>query len=233
MSAMLRVYYGGSFDPVHNGHLAVACAARDHLGAEVFLLPAGDPPHKTATHATAEMRAHLLELAIAGQPGLHLDRRELRRIGPSYTVETLRQLRAELGPQAPIAWLIGADSLRQLHTWHRWRELPTLAHLLVVPRPQAPVDAAALTAAAPEVQALVAPRWRPPAALTESPAGAVCLLPLVPLRPESSTELRRRIGAGAPWRDWVPAAVAAEIERLQLYRDPAVILTTPSQSDRP
>ncbi|MBN8715611.1 MAG: nicotinate-nucleotide adenylyltransferase [Pseudomonadota bacterium] len=230
---MLRIYYGGSFDPVHNGHLAIACAARDQLGAEVFLLPAGDPPHKTTTHAAAEVRAHLLELAVAGVPGLRVDRRELQRAGPSYTVDTLHQLRAELGPQAPIAWLVGADSLRQLHTWHRWRALLALAHLVVVARPDAPVDGAALAVVAPAVQEAIAPRWRPPAALAQAPAGAVCLLPLAPLRPESSTELRHRIAAGIPWRDWVPAPVAAEIERLQLYRDPPVILATPPQSDRP
>lgn len=230
---MLRVYYGGSFDPVHNGHLAVACAARDQLGAEVFLLPAGDPPHKTTTHATTAVRAHLLDLAVAGVPGLRVDRRELQRPGPSYTVDTLHQLRSELGSQAPIAWLVGADSLRQLATWHRWHALFALAHLVVVARPDAPLDAAALAEVAPEVQAAVAPRWRPPAALAQSPAGAVCLLPLAQLRPESSTALRQRIAAGIPWQDWVPAPVAAEIGRLQLYRDPAVILATTPQSDRP
>lgn len=230
---MLRVYYGGSFDPVHNGHLALACAARDQLGAEVFLLPAGDPPHKTSTHAAADVRAHLLELAVAGVPGLQVDRRELQRPGPSYTVDTLHQLRSELGPQAPIAWLVGADSLRQLGSWHRWRELFALAHLVVAARPDAPLDDAALAAAAPEVQAVVGLRWRPPTALAQSPAGAVCRLPLAGLRPESSTALRKRIAAGIAWQDWVPAPVAAEIERLQLYRDPAVILATTPQSDRP
>ena len=123
MSAPLRVFYGGSFDPVHNGHLAIARAARDALHAEVALLPARDPPHKAATHADAEQRAQLLELAIEGEPGLHVDRRELQRAGPSYTVDTLAGLRAELGGAAPLAWLIGADSLLQLHTWHRWREV--------------------------------------------------------------------------------------------------------------
>lgn len=233
MSAVLQVYYGGSFDPVHNGHLAAACAARDQLDAEVFLLPAGDPPHKAGTHAGADVRAHLLELAVAGMPGLRVDRRELQRPGPSYTVETLQQLRTEQGPQAPLAWLVGADSLRQLASWHRWRDLFALAHLVVVARPDAPLDDAALAAAAPDVHAAVAPRWRPSAALAGSPAGAVCLLPLARLRPESSTELRHRIAAGLPWQDWVPAPVAAEIQRLQLYRDPAVILAATPQSDRP
>ena len=85
MSAPLLICYGGSFDPVHNGHLAVACAARDACAAEVLLLPAGDPPHKDTTHAEANQRAKMLALALMGQPNLRVDLRELQRPGPSYT----------------------------------------------------------------------------------------------------------------------------------------------------
>lgn len=233
MNGPLRVFYGGSFDPVHLGHLAVARAARDALGAEVALVPARDPPHKDTTHADAEQRADLLALAIAGEPGLHVDRRELHRTGPSYTVDTLAGLRAELGAEAPLAWLIGADSLLQLHTWHRWRELFDLAHLVAVQRPGAEVDAARLREQAPQVLAQINGRWLPPTALGESPHGGFALLALSALRPESSTELRRRIAAGEPWRNWVPPAVAARIDRLHLYRDPAGILPAPPSSDRP
>ncbi|WP_449447694.1 nicotinate-nucleotide adenylyltransferase [Thermomonas brevis] len=233
MSAPLRVFYGGSFDPVHNGHLAIARAARDALHAEVALLPARDPPHKTITHADAEQRAQLLELAIEGEPGLHVDRRELHRAGPSYTCDTLAELRAELGAAAPLAWLIGADSLLQLHTWHRWRELFGLAHVVAVQRPGAEVDAARLRADAPAVLEEIGQRWLPPEALADSPHGGFALLPLAELRPESSTELRRRIAAGEPWRDWVPERVAARIVQLNLYRDPAVILPASRPSVRP
>ena len=127
MNSPLRVFYGGSFDPVHNGHLAIARAARDALHAEVALVPARDPPHKDATHADADQRAQLLALAIEGEPGLRVDPRELHRAGPSYTFDTLTELRAEAGPGAPLVWLVGADSVLQLHTWHRWRELFDLA----------------------------------------------------------------------------------------------------------
>ncbi|HEY1070296.1 MAG TPA: nicotinate-nucleotide adenylyltransferase [Thermomonas sp.] len=233
MNAPLRVFYGGSFDPVHLGHLAVARAARDVLGAEVALVPARDPPHKDATHADADQRAALLDLAVAGEPGLRVDRRELHRAGPSYTVDTLAGLRAESGPAAPLAWLVGADSLLQLHTWHRWRDLFALAHVIAVQRPGAEIDAARLRAEAPAVLAELDQRWLPPAALADSPCGGFALLPLSELRPESSTELRRRIAAGEPWRDWVPAAVAARIDALQLYRGPAVILDGSFQSDSP
>lgn len=233
MSAPLRVFYGGSFDPVHNGHLAIARAARDALHAEVALLPARDPPHKATTHADAEQRAQLLELAIEGEPGLHVDRRELHRAGPSYTFDTLAELRAELGAAAPLAWLIGADSLLQLHTWHRWRELFDLAHVVAVQRPGAEVDAVRLRAEAPAVLEEIGQRWLPPEALADSPHGGFALLPLAELRPESSTELRRRIAAGEPWRDWVPERVAARIVQLNLYRDPAVILPASRPSVRP
>ena len=99
----LRVCYGGTFDPVHNGHLAVARAARDALQAQVFLLPAADPPHKGPTQANAQQRARMLDLALAGETGLKVDRRELYREGPSYTIDTLLELRAELGDEVPLA----------------------------------------------------------------------------------------------------------------------------------
>lgn len=233
MNPRLRVCYGGTFDPVHNGHLAIARTARDALDADVFLLPARDPPHKAETRADAAQRAEMLALAIAGEPGLALDLRELDRSGPSYSVDTLAELRCELGPDAPIAWLVGADSLRQLHTWHRWRDLFGHAHILVVERPGADIAPDPLREAAPEVADEVRRRLRAPARLADSPAGGIAVLPLPGLRPESSTELRRRIRAGEPWETWVPATVAAYIVSQGLYRDPAVILPPSPQSPRP
>ena len=224
----LRVCYGGTFDPVHDGHVAIACAARDGLQAEVALLPARDPPHKADTRADATQRAEMMDLAIAGEPGLFVDRRELRRAGPSYSVDTLGELRAELGVDAPIAWLVGADSLRQLHTWHRWRELFERGHVLVVQRPGADIDMAALQAASPAVADIVEQRRRPPEALARTAHGGFAVLPMTGLRPESSTELRRRIAADEPWEPWVPPAVAAYIVRHGLYRDPAAILPATS-----
>lgn len=213
----LQVFYGGTFDPVHCGHLAIACAVRDALEAQVYLLPAADPPHKGPTHADAQQRARMLDLATAGERGLTVDRRELRRPGPSYSVDTLRELRAELGPQAPIVWLIGSDSLTQLHTWHRWRGLFESAHILAVQRPGSPVDRDWLGREAPQVSAEVAPRWRRADELQASPAGGFAVFQLGHQRPESSSELRRRIAAGEPWQDWLPAAVAEYIARSRLY----------------
>jgi len=223
----LLVCYGGTFDPVHSGHLAVARAARDALDADVALIPAHDPPHKGPTRADATQRAEMLELAVGDEAGLSVDRRELLREGPSYTFDTLGELRGELGSDAPIAWLVGADSLLQLHAWHRWRELFGRAHILIVQRPGSEVNAAALRAQAPEVLAEIAGRWLPPQSLAESACGGFALLPMAGLRPESSTELRRRIREGGDWRGWVPPAVADYIVRQGLYAGPPAILPTP------
>jgi nicotinate-nucleotide adenylyltransferase len=214
----LVLCYGGTFDPVHNGHLAIATAVRDALDAEVHLIPAADPPHKGPTHADAEQRATMLALAVGCERGLLVDRRELRREGPSYTVDTLRELRGELGPHVPLVWMIGSDSLFELDTWHRWRALFDCAHILAVGRPGATIDAAILAARAPAVHAEIAPRWRLPGQLHAMPAGGFAEFRLAAERPESSTELRRRIREGDPaWRDWVSPAVATYIAARGLY----------------
>ncbi|WP_147651606.1 nicotinate-nucleotide adenylyltransferase [Vulcaniibacterium gelatinicum] len=216
-AAPLHVLYGGTFDPVHCGHLAVARAARDALGAEVALMPAADPPHRPPPGASAEHRARMLELALAGEPGLRVDRRELQRTGRSYSVDTLLALRAELGADAPVALLVGADSFRGLPTWHRWRELLGLAHFVVAERPGSPLDRGLDE---PLASAIAGRLAETPAALRAAPAGRIWRLQQ-PLRPESASELRRRIAAGEPWRDWVPAMVAEYIERHGLYRPTA------------
>jgi nicotinate-nucleotide adenylyltransferase len=215
----LILCYGGTFDPVHNGHLAIAAAVRDAFDAEVHLIPAADPPHKGPTHADARQRAAMLALGIQDQRGLLVDRRELRREGPSYTVDTLRELRGELGPHVPLVWMIGSDSLFELDTWHRWRELFDLAHILAVGRPGARLDEATLGARAPAVHAEVGPRWRLPGQLHAMPAGGFAEFRLASERPESSTELRRRIRDDDPaWRHWLPPAVATYIAAHGLYR---------------
>lgn len=218
----LRIVFGGTFDPVHNGHLAVARAAAAHFDADVHLLPAADPPHRAAPAVAAEQRAAMLALAVAGEPRLHLDRRELQRPGPSYSVDTLAELRRELGPEAPLAWLVGEDAFAGLARWHRWRELPALAHWIIAQRPDAQgrVRERAEDIEAtwpPELLEHVRGRWADaPARLHQVPAGHLARLQLPP-RPESATGVRQRIARGQPWRDWVPSAVAEHIQRHGLY----------------
>src|SRR5690606_13371362 len=209
----LFVLYGGTFDPVHDGHLAVARAARDALGTTVRMMPAADPPHRAPPGATADQRAEMLEIALAGEPGLCVDRRELRRAGRSYSIDTLLDLRAQVGPEAPVALLVGADSFVELPDWHRWRELFAHAHFVVAQRPGSPLDAGLR----PELAAELAGRWcAAPAALFEVPAGRVLRLEQPP-HAESATAIRRQVAAGGDWRDDVPAAVAHYIERHGLY----------------
>jgi len=213
---MLEIWYGGTFDPVHNGHLAIARAAAELFEVPVTLAPAADPPHRPRPGADAQQRARMLDLAVAGDPRLRVDRRELHRAGPSWTVDTLRELRAERGAEAPLALLLGADSFRSLPTWRHWRQLPTLAHFIVAGRIDQG-DVAQLPEP-PELTAAFAGRWQQaPVQLAAMPAGLAYHL-RQPLRAESATAVRQAIACGAPaWRGWLPAAVAAQIQAEGLY----------------
>jgi len=209
----LFVLYGGTFDPVHDGHLAIARAAHDFLQATIRLMPAADPPHRAVPGATADQRAEMLDLAVAGEPGLCVDRRELRREGRSYSIDTVLELRAAIGDDVPVALLVGADSFVGLPDWHRWRALFDQVHFVVAERPGSPLD----HDLRPELAAALDDRWRTsPEALREAPSGRVLRL-RQPLHGESATAIRARIAAGEPWRDQVPALVAGYIQRHGLY----------------
>lgn len=213
MNPHLHAFYGGTFDPVHNGHLAVARNARDVLSANVHLMPAADPPHKGPTHADAMQRASMLELAVAGEHGLVVDIRELLREGPSYTIDTLHDIRGELGSEAPVALLLGADSFRGLPSWKSWRELFEHTHFVVADRAGSHIE----DALPQELAGHVADRWAISAdALQRAPSGLVYKLEQ-PLRPESASDIRHRIAVGEPWRECVPHAVAEFIIQTSLY----------------
>ncbi len=208
----LRILYGGTFDPVHNGHLAVALAAANALQSPVAFVPAAAPPHRGRPGATAIQRVRMLKRAIDGYPQFGIDPREFNRTGRSYSVDTLRDVRAELGADAPLVWLLGADALRRLHGWHDWRELLTLAHLVVASRP-----GHALDVLDPELEAELAPRWISDSGqLRTRPAGFVWQLSLPP-QAEAASNVRAQIAAGEPWQPEVPAAVAAYIQENGLY----------------
>ena len=213
----MRLLYGGTFDPVHAGHLAIARAAAQALSQPVFLLPAADPPHRAPPGASAQDRAAMLELAVDGDASLRVDRRELQREGPSFTIDTLAEVRAEIGPRAPLVWVLGLDSLRQLHEWREWRRIFELAHVLGVERPGTSTEPRWLQAQSPRVHEELARRWREPAGLADGPAGGYAPLPIRPLREESATEVRRRIAEGGDWEGMLPAPVARYIRSHGLY----------------
>jgi nicotinate-nucleotide adenylyltransferase len=214
----LLLFYGGTFDPVHNGHLAIAAAAGATLGVDVRLMPAADPPHRSAPGATAAQRAEMLDLAVRDRVGLRVDRRELARTTRSYTIDTLRELRGEFGHDVPIAFLIGADSLLGLPTWKEWRALLDGAHFVVAERPGSAIHAAIEGGIDPMLADAVAGRWAADATALHSAPGGRLLRLHQPLHGASASEIRRRIVAAEPWRDQLPAAVADYIERQGLYR---------------
>jgi nicotinate-nucleotide adenylyltransferase len=184
---------GGSFDPIHHGHLIVGRVAAEALGLDQLrFVPAREQPFKQGRHAApAADRAAMLDLVVSGAPGFAVERVELGRPGPSYTVETLLALRAA-EPGIELTLLLGADAAAELGAWHRAAELPALARIVMFARPGTPIPASPLIAAAVEVPAIEI----------------------------SATEIRRRVRAGLPIRHWVPDAVAEYVARHRLYLDP-------------
>ncbi len=127
--------FGGTFDPIHYGHLRTAFEMLQALRFEhVHFIPCADPPHRGETYAPAAERMRMVTLAVAGQEGFVADDRELSRAGPSYTMDTLAELRGEF-PQRPLGLILGMDAFLGLHHWHRWDEILDVAHIVVAHRP--------------------------------------------------------------------------------------------------
>lgn len=207
---------GGSFDPVHNGHLALAGLFAGLLApSQLRIVPAGQPWQKGRLAASDSDRLAMLERAFAAMPlPVVIDQQEMQRQGPSYTVDTLRALRAELGPQASIVFLMGADQLRNLDTWHDWRALFALANLGVATRPGYAIDEAALPAAvAHELTA----RTATPDRVRASASGTICLAPTLAVD-ISATSIRAGLAAGADAGALVPAQVLDYIQQHNLYK---------------
>jgi nicotinate-nucleotide adenylyltransferase len=192
---------GGSFDPIHIGHLHIAGQARQRLGLDrVVFVPAGQPPHKLGYGLTApEHRYEMVCLAVAGQPQFSVSRIDLDRPGPCYSVDTVRLLQERWERETRIYFLIGADSLADLPTWYRPRQLLELCQVVAVRRPGYHVDLATL-----ERRFAGAP--------------LIILLDSVPLVDVSSTQIRQRVAEGRSVEGLVPPAVAAYITAQGLYQ---------------
>ncbi len=196
--------FGGSFDPVHSAHVALAKLALTQLELdEVRWIPAGQPWQKTRPLTAASDREAMVRLAIEGEPRFVLDRIELRRPGVSYTLDTVRELVAA-EPQTEWVLILGQDQYATLHTWHCWRELLDRVALAVANRPDAKLEVNPQIAGEPHHSLIL------------------------PMMDVSSTELRRRIAAGESIAGLVPDSVASYIEKHGLYRRPAMGHTTRS-----
>ncbi|MBD8871968.1 nicotinate-nucleotide adenylyltransferase [Rhodanobacter sp. DHB23] len=211
MSSRPLAIFGGTFDPIHIGHLSVAWEAAELLDAEVRLMPANVPPHRPAPLASAAERVAMLRVALAGQSRLALDARELGREGPSYTIDTLRELRDEQG-ERPLVLLLGADAFAGLPGWHRWRELFDCAHIGVLSRPG--VDAVLPEALAREAASR---RVDDVAALRTASCGKLIELAVTPLE-VSATRIRELLAEGRDPRYLLPGGLFDDPALLQPYR---------------
>lgn len=206
--------FGGTFDPIHYGHLRTAFELLHALElGQVRFMPCGQPPHREQPVAPGRARLAMVQAACAGQAGFLVDDRELRRQGPSYTVDTLAGLRSEF-PHRPLCLLVGMDAFLGLPRWHEWRRILQLAHLVVAKRPgwQAPVSGtlAELLAERGTVQAIDLHRAR---------AGAICIHPVTQLE-ISSTGIRQMAAAGQLPRYLTPDPVCRIIDESGCYRTP-------------
>jgi len=192
---------GGSFDPVHHAHLALARAALEQLGLDrVLWLPARRPWQRSPLGAEAKDRLAMLQLALANEPGMEILTLELERTGPTYTADTLAELGAGDDPSVEYIWLLGSDQLRNFCTWERWRDIVRRVRLAVARRP--------------EHDLLPPPELAAQLRAQETPLLTIDFPPLA----LSATEIRRRVAAGQPIDEFTPPAVAAYIRQHQLYR---------------
>jgi len=203
---------GGTFDPVHYGHLRPALEVYELLGlSELRLIPCRVPPHRPPPEAPAYHRLAMVERAITGVSGFRADARELARPGPSFTVDTLSELREEIGPECPLLLLMGMDAFAGLPGWHQWREIPLLAHVVVAHRPG--------TAPAMDSPYLgLAPATGSVAALRNDAQGRTFFQPVTQLD-ISATGIRECLRAGRSTQFLLPGSVRHYIAEHRLYRD--------------
>ena len=198
--------FGGSFDPIHNGHLHIARAFADELGLDnVIFLPAGEPYHKTAPRTPAAQRLAMVEAAIEGDSRFAASDVDMVRDGATYSVDTMQIFRQHFA-DAELWWLMGMDSLLQLHTWKNWRTFARLTNIAVAAR-----AGQSLNLAPPELR-----DW-----LGEALQQGSLKILSAPLLDISSSAIRRRVAAGESVGDEVPAAVGRLIEEWGLYREKA------------
>ena len=204
--------FGGTFNPVHYGHLRSALELVERLQLEQLrLMPSASPPHRDAPECSAERRAAMVELAVSGEPRLVCDAREMQRPGKSYTIDSLIELRGELGTQQGLCMVLGCDAVQDIATWHRWQELLDWAHIVIIARPGWQLPRAGKLA-----QWLKAHQLESPELLRQRPCGGIVIEELRPLA-ISSTEIRDLLASGRSVRYLMPQSVLDYIQTHTLY----------------
>lgn len=206
--------FGGTFDPIHYGHLRSALELVERLQLEQLrLMPCALPPHRDCPASSANHRAAMVELAVAQEPRLACDSRELRRTGASYTIDSLIELRAELDDSHSLCLVMGCDAVLDITSWHRWQELLDWAHLVVIARPGWQLPGSGVVA-----DWLREHRLPGAGALLQHPGGGILIEELRPLA-ISSTEIRGLLAAGLSARYLLPESVLDYIQVHNLYSD--------------
>jgi nicotinate-nucleotide adenylyltransferase len=213
----MQVLLGGSFDPVHNGHVALGnYFVRLLLPDTLRIIPAGNPWQKHGLSASAADRVEMLRIAFARQPvPVMIDQQEIQRAAVTYTIDTLRAVRAELGPKASIAFLLGSDQLQQLESWHEWQGLFELAHICAAARPGFPSDTAQLS---PALAREFTRRAASAEQIRNTPHGLTYLAANLAVD-VSATQIRADMQRGEPPASLMPPGVLDYIQRHNLYRN--------------
>ena len=216
MSAPIGIF-GGTFDPIHFGHLRLAQEVAEALRlAEVRFMPGGTPPHRAAPQVAAQQRMDMVRLATAGNPLFSVDDREFTRSGPGYTVDTLLELRREMGAAQSLCLLLGADAFIELATWHRWHELFALAHLIVAHRPGFAPETWPQRMPEPLAREYDSRRLHQPFAVHLSPAGGIVTQAIAALDISGSL-IRDSLSRGVSPRYLLPDPVLDYIRSHALY----------------
>ena len=216
---------GGTFNPIHNGHLYLAQQLRAGLGFdEVRFIPSSTPVLKSAPEVSAAQRTEMVRLAISNMPGFRLDMQELIRAGKSYTIDTLLALRAELGNEVSLCWMIGTDAFRNLPAWHRWLELLDYCHFVVVQRPDAlslsstdGLNSTGNLLVAEALQNLIGQHITHDAQDLKRQTHGKILIQEIHALDISSTHIRQQLKRGGDVQALIPADVLAYIRQHHLY----------------
>lgn len=208
---------GGTFDPIHLGHLRLAEEVAQTLRlSEVRFVPSGTPPHRAAPRTPTAHRLAMVRLAASGNALFKVDEREVRRAGPAYTFDTLTEIRAETGADLPLVLLVGADAFLDFAAWHRWHEVFGLAHIAVAHRPGFPVERWREAMPQPLAREYAARLMRQPLAVHLAPAGGIVVIPFTALD-ISATAIRELVRTGGSPRYLLPDPVLDYIRSEALY----------------